>query len=92
MKQSHDPIMKSTWEATPLQELENVFPPHRVDSIAHVKLEEQSRCVAPVKPPDEIPHVHEIIMNASPLYESNLGFGNEPVHVWPKFQEEASLQ
>lgn len=83
VKQGHDPIAKSTWESMPMQEIKNVLSSHRIEGLTDVKLEEEGRHVVPMKPPGKIPHIHEIVVDAS-LNENTLSAGNELVHVRPK--------
>lgn len=83
-KQGVNPVMKSTQEAPPLEEVEHVLPSHRVKGFVDVELEKDGRCFIPLEPTCKVPNVHEVLMDAPLLDESTLGVGNRAVHEQPE--------
>jgi hypothetical protein len=65
------------WDASLLHEGYKVVPSDRVERFGDVQFKQQSCGFGAVEAPDEIPHVEEVIMDASLFNEGALGCGNE---------------
>jgi hypothetical protein len=64
-----------------LKHVHQVVPSNRVKGFLDIKLEEESWRLCLVQFPSQIPHIQEIVMDASLLYESTLSIGDKVVHM-----------
>lgn len=80
-KECGDPIPKYARESSTLEKVKNVLPLHRVEGFPDVKLEKEGRGFVLMESPSKVPHVREVVMDASRLDEGALSMQDESVHV-----------
>ena len=67
-----------------MEKIKQVVPSNCVKSFGDVKLYEEGRGLAAVKPASGVPDIHEVVMNGSGFDESTLTARHKNIHLWTK--------
>jgi hypothetical protein len=79
------PGIKLAWKVSMLKHINEIVPTNRMGGFLVAELEKDSGVVCLVEPSRQVPHIQEIIMNASFLDECALGFGYKLTHMGKSF-------